>query len=310
MKPPFVLIDASYLAHRALHSMGGLTHDGEGTAILFGFFHQLRSLCQSPRVASNRVAVFFDSKTSLRRAAYPDYKAKRRSRPKDPERAAALKALHRQVDRLREDILPSIGVCAYHAEGLESDDLLAVAAAQETARGRESGVKGGGPRAIIVTADADLWQCISPWVHWYDQGRDLYYDPRSFMAEKGLPARRWKEVKQIAGCRSDNVKGIRGIGDATAVRYLLGTLKASSKAHAKIVSEEGGAVVRRNHDLVVLPHPEAPAAVKLRSPKWHREEFVLMCKKHCFQSMLDEWPKWERFFRGDRMRALLRRLDG
>jgi DNA polymerase-1 len=284
---PWVLVDVSYLAYRALHSLGHLSWEGEPSGVVFGLFQQLKTICQDPRVHSNRVGLFFDSRTSYREEVFPDYKKKRRDKRSEEEKAL-IATLWEQVHRLRKKGFKQVGLPCYLQRGLESDDLLAMAVHQVEQRGE---------RSIVVTADGDLYQAIGESSDWYDPARALYYTRESFEEARGIDPRKWGQVKTIAGCKSDNVPGVPGIGEKTAVKYLLGTLPQHLKSHARILSEQGEAVRRFNRRLVQLPH-ELTRPVSLKDPSWNFPGFLEVCEEYGLRSVLKQKNSWRNFFQG------------
>ena len=217
------MFDASWLAYRARYSMRDLCHEDMPTGVLFGFLEQMLATCQDPKVLSNKVAVFFDSKKSHRKREFPDYKKKRQE--KTPEEWEELKIMHSQLEILRTEILPAIGFPVYRQTGFESDDLIATAAEYISTEGRNK-------RAIIISSDGDLYQCITDSVHFYNPMTGKYFDPTDFLESKGIVPEMWGEVKALAGCTSDSVPGIRGVGEITACKYLLNELNGGKKRDA------------------------------------------------------------------------------
>lgn len=289
MSSPWVLIDVSYLAHRALHSTGHLTHGSDPTGILFGFFNQLKQICQDNRIRSNKVVMFFDSKKSYRKKAYPEYKAKRHKNKTEDE-LVQYSMLKDQVKLLRRRILPDIGFPCYIQSSLESDDLIAYQARLFYSE-----------RAVIVTADQDLFQCIHSTCHWFDPAKDIYLDRTTFEIRKGIDPSQWGEVKAIAGCSSDNVKGILGVGETTAIRHLNGTLPEHYKAYQAIHSKEGQKIIERNRPLVVLPHAKT-RDFEIDLPDYNPDAFFDYCKQYGLSSFLDQRKSWLSFFKGGRMK--------
>jgi 5'-3' exonuclease len=292
---PWLLVDLSYLAYRALHSMHGLTHDDVPTGVLFGFFSQLRTLCEHKLIQSNRVAIFCDSKTSVRKKKYLAYKHKRNERT-DEEREL-LDIMLDQRTLLRKEILPKIGFPVYIQPGLESDDLIASAAHSLSA-------KLDNPLfperyGVMITADNDLYQCITRTVHWFDPQRNLYFDPKSFEEEKGVTPGQWATVKSIAGCRGDNVKGVPGIGEASAIAYVRGVLPEHHARHRAIESKDGLKRIKRTAKLVVLPHAET-TPVELEEPEYNPEAFFSFAKQYGMGSFTADEKGWRAFFREPR----------
>ncbi len=283
---PWVLVDASYLGHRAMHSMGYLSHNDVPTGVLYGFFEQLLTICVDPRIRSNKVAVCFDSKLSFRRDVYKKYK-KKRHKDRDEAKRKMIDAMHQQMDYLR-GVLPKIGFRIMIQKGLESDDMMAQAAKQ---------LEYKADKAIIVTADSDLFQCLTNTIHWYDPARNIYLDAPRLWARKGVHAEQWDALRALSGCRTDGVKGLGGIGDKTAIAFLAGDV--SKKIHAKITSKEGKIIYNRNLGLVSLPHAKTKE-VDLSPVTYDPEVFYKMLRSKGIKSYLDgqKRKKWDMFFAG------------
>ncbi len=292
----WVLLDLSYLAYRAHHSVGFLESADGPTGILFGFFSQLRMICQDPLVNSNKIVVFFDSKKSYRSKVYPEYKRNRRKDKTDEEKEQ-ISLMWDQVKLLRKKILPDMGVQCLSQKGLESDDLIAHASQSllvEACFGDPDNTE----KAVIITSDGDLYQCIHPRCHWYDQGRRKYYDPETFQTAKGIHPGQWGTVKTIAGCSSDNVAGVVGVGEKSAIQFLQGTLPKEYKRYQAIISEQGKEIRERNKELVVLPHPKTKP-FEMRAPVYNVDAFFEYCERYALLSFLNKRGGWKRFFLGN-----------
>lgn len=280
---PLCLFDASWLAHRAKWTMRSISSGG--SEIIFGFLEQVRAICQGPRVRSNRAAFFFDSRHSFRRDLFPAYKAKRRN--KTPEELADGAAMREQLELLRKEILPAIGFPCYRQSGLESDDLIASTCEGLTSKG------------IIITADEDLLQCISELVHWFDPSKDKYFDLATMIHEKRVNPNDWVNVKCMAGCSTDGVAGIPGIGEKTATDFIW-RLVPPSKKLAAINSPEGMKIARRNYDLICLPHP-ATREIVVPEIKLNPDTLFQWGEKLGFNSYREPLRRraWETFFTGE-----------
>jgi DNA polymerase I len=283
----WVLVDFSYIAYRAYHSMHGLSHGDIQTGVLYGFFEELRSVCFDPRIKSNKVALFLDSRQSYRKRLFPAYKQKRHE-DKTPEEMQQVVELHRQMDLLVDEILPTIGLPTYRQTGLESDDLIARVCEEDGEH-------------VIVTADGDLYQCISVENTWFDPARNLWLSrPTDLLKKKGVYPLQWSMIKALSGCHSDGVPGIPGIGEKTAIKYSNHTLPKTSKKFKAIESKEGQEIIKRNFQLVHLPHAKT-GPVLLREPSYNPAAFFTFCKKYGMQSYLDgpRHREWLAFFHGD-----------
>lgn len=290
----WALIDTSYLAHRARCSVKGLEFDGTPTNVIFGFMEEMRHIATHPKVQSNRIALCFDSSESLRREQFPEYKLKRHD-TRTPDEIRDIASMKRQVRRLRVEILPSIGLPIYRQSGLESDDLMAQGAKQLDMAGPAFDIRG-----VMVTADGDLYQSITPRVAWFDPARDLWLGYHELVLKKGLEPHQWAQMKVLSGCYGDNVPGIKGIGEKTATDYILNMLKITSKKYAAIVSPAAEPIKLRNHRLVVLPH-EKTRPIDFRIPEWQPKEFYRWCKRLGMKSYLSGSRRraWDAFFAGD-----------
>lgn len=283
----WALFDSSWLGHRARLTMKGLDHRGQPTEIIFGFFCQLLHTCRDPNVATNRVAVFFDSRQSLREAAYPPYKGERRNRTEEEWRS--IDRMQDQLKRLRKEILPDCGFPCYHQRGLESDDLMAQAVLQLAGR-----------RTVMITADEDLLQCLStPGSVWYDPSRSKMFDAGTMQHEKRVGPNDWARVKATAGCTSDNVAGIKGVGEKTAIDDIWNALPTHLKKYAAIHSPEGEAIIARNLPLVTLPHPATQPLALPEGTTYRPERFAWWFDHLGFASFHGgARADWQSFFSG------------
>lgn len=287
----WILIDVSYLAHRARHALKNMEYEDIPTGVLYGFFEQLFAACSHPKLQSNRVALFFDSRQSYRSRAYEPYKKKRRQ-DRTEEEVEQIKIMYKQVNALYKTILPSIGFPVYKQTGLECDDLMAEAASSIEYNKKE--------KAILVTADGDMYQCIRSNVHFYDPGRDLYLTPETFLEKKQIESHRWALVKALAGCNSDNVEGLPGVGEKTAVKFLKLELPKHHKTYKLIESKEGREIAERNLELVELPHTRT-RPVGLTEPVYNKRAFMRFARRYGILSYLKN-PKrrrWSNFFEGE-----------
>jgi len=274
-----------------------MEHDDLPTGVIFGFFEQLRTTCFDPRICSNRVALFFDSRQSHRRRLWGEYKRKRQEH-KTPEELQQIAIMHQQGTLLREEVLPAIGFPIYRQTGLESDDLIASVCQDLDSLWKED------KQAVIISSDGDLYQCITRRIHWFDPGRDLYLDDRKLWVKKGIEPHRWAEVKMIAGCSSDNVPGVPGVGEKTAISFLNGVLPHRYKSYQAIVGDKGRKIIRRNRYLVLLPH-EKTKPIKLQEPHYHPSVFKRYCNQYGMDSYLEGRMKseWANFFAGQMERG-------
>ena len=267
-----LIIDANALCHKAKHSLGDLTHETMHVGVIFGFLSQI--LRYAKEFETNKFAFVWDSKKSHRLKLFPAYKEARRSKEKTPEEIEIDKAAYEQFDRLYEEILPKLKVKNnFKFDGYEGDDLIAsiIKCYPEE-------------EFIIASGDEDLYQCLSDNVGMI-KGKKLY-TKKDFIKEYNIDPAQWSEVKAIAGCDTDGVPGVRGVGEKTAIKYLNDELTPHLKGYKSIVSPEGKAIRNRNVPLVKLPFKDCPAIELQRQWGWSFNGFLDVCNNLNFQYFL------------------------
>jgi DNA polymerase-1 len=239
----WLLLDCNYLAWRAFHSTGALRNEGGPTGVLYGFLRNLYVL--QSELLSNRFVFCFDYGKSKREGLYPDYKISRKKRYESmsEEELEPIEAMRNQLELLRTTYLDAIGYRnVLFQKGYEADDIIAKICLNLPK----------GDKAVIVSADQDMYQLL-----WREQR--TIWDPfqkkmtthATFSSTWKISPKNWAEVKAIAGCKSDDIKGIRGIGEKKAAAYLQG--ESTKKDYDKIVADFP--TVRSNLELTTLPFP-------------------------------------------------------
>jgi 5'-3' exonuclease len=241
MNKKYLLLDCNYLCHRAKYTTGDLSYGGDATGVIYGFLKSL-GIFQDLFRTSNFVFCF-DSAKSKRKEIYPEYKANRWDKEKTEEEIEFDKSFRKQVKKLRTTYLPMIGFKnVFIQKGYESDDVIA----------SFCGNLQDGEEAIIISSDHDLYQCIAHNVSFYNPQSRKILTLQGFKKQYGIKPTEWALVKAIAGCATDNIKGIKGIGEKTAIKYLKGDLKKGKKL-LDINCSDGVRLALENHFLVCLP---------------------------------------------------------
>ncbi len=211
MPPTVYLLDGHALAYRAYFALtaGGTGGDrwrtsaGEPTAAAYGFASILLRLLEAYR--PDYLAVAFDVGRTFRDDIYPEYKATRAKMPED---------LVPQMARIRQ-LVDAFGFPRLEMEGYEADDVLGSAAKRLAKEGM--GVK-------IVTGDRDLLQLVDDRIIVSLPGRQLSdstdYTPEKVKAKYGVRPDQIVDFKALVGDKSDNIPGVRGIGEKTAAKLL------------------------------------------------------------------------------------------
>ncbi len=205
-QPRLYLIDGHALAYRtyfALTGAGGgsrfMTKAGEPTAGVYGFISVLLRLLTEEK--PEYLAVCFDTGRTFRDDLYPEYKATREKMPED---------LAIQLDRIRQ-LVQAFGIPIFELDGYEADDVLGAMAKQASKKGIHS---------IILTGDRDLLQLSDENITIRLSGRKLSeaidYDPKEVEKKMGVKPSQIVDLKALMGDSSDNIPGVRGVGEKTA----------------------------------------------------------------------------------------------
>ena len=205
-----VLVDGHAVFHRAYHALPPLTTSkGELVNAVFGFTSMLlRAIAD---IKPDYIAVAFDTaQPTFRHQEYTAYKA---------QRIAAPDELHEQLPRVKQ-VVEALNIPIFELAGYEADDIIATLVAQ----GTESRKQTADLEIIIVTGDRDTLQLVQPGVKIYTPGKSfsdvVYYDEKAVKEKYGLEPDRLVELKALAGDPSDNIPGVRGIGEVGATKLI------------------------------------------------------------------------------------------
>ncbi|NLG85050.1 MAG: DNA polymerase I, partial [Firmicutes bacterium] len=200
-----ILIDGYSLANRAFYALPMFTTSkGVPTNAVYGFTTMLFRLLEEED--PDYVAVAFDAGApTFRHEEYAEYKAGRRETPGE---------LREQFPLLR-DLLAAFRIPVFAQPGFEADDLLGTMARKAEAAGH---------RVLIVTGDRDAFQLVSPAVTVLYTRRGISeverVDPAYLEARYGLTPSQIPDLKGLMGDPTDNIPGVPGIGEKTALRLL------------------------------------------------------------------------------------------
>ena len=222
-----ILIDGHALAFRsffALERTGMKTSDKEPTWAVFGFFKAIFDLLKNPKISPDCIAVAFDvSHQTFRTECYEDYKANREQMPDTMKSQMAL-----IMEGLRAFNIP-----IYTKEGFEADDVIGTIVEK---------AKKLGHKTIILTGDQDAFQLIDQdgmvSVLIPSKGELINYDWSAVYNKLGIYPNQVVDYKALRGDTSDNIPGIKGIGEKTAAK-LLERFKTLDNVLAHIDDVEG-----------------------------------------------------------------------
>ncbi|MBN2553579.1 MAG: DNA polymerase I [Spirochaetales bacterium] len=207
MNSPLYLVDGYSLIYRAYFAFirRPLTDSrGKNTSAVFGFFSSLFQLLKLK--SPSFLAVVMDSRVpTFRHERYPEYKANREKAPQD---------LHDQVPVI-EGILEALGICCLRHDGFEADDLIATLAARARRDKRE---------CYILSGDKDLLQLVGggTYVIHPPKGAEDFpvFDRDGVYAARNVYPEQIVDYLALTGDQSDNVPGVAGVGEKTAVKLL------------------------------------------------------------------------------------------
>jgi DNA polymerase I len=201
------IIDGKSVFYRGYYAMRDLaTKDGTPTGGVYGF--AVMALEVIKRLKPDYVCVAWDKpKTNIRKRVemYPEYKAGRKPPPPD---------FYEQIPVLHE-LLDALGWPLYELDDYEADDIMGAFAVQATDQGIET---------QLITSDLDVLQLVNPMVHVYAMKKGLsnieLFKPESFEAKYGIKPEQFLDLKALKGDSSDNIPGVPGIGEKTALELL------------------------------------------------------------------------------------------
>ena len=204
--PVLLLVDGHSQAYRAYFGMKAplATRAGEPTGAVFGFVRKFLSLLREYK--PDYVAVAFDTGTTWRHEEFEEYKATRDSMPDE---------LRGQMDRIQQ-FLDALRVPVVTYPDYEADDVLGTLARQAADRGDD---------VLILTGDRDMFQLVSDRVQiLYTRGgpnpETVVFGNADLHERYGLSPSQFVDLKALVGDSSDNIPGVPGVGEKTAVKFL------------------------------------------------------------------------------------------
>lgn len=286
--PKLMLIDGNSLVNRAYYGVRPLSApDGTPTNAIFGFLSILQRLLDDE--APDALCVMFDRREPTFRHKHSEaYKATRKPMPDD---------LAAQMPVLK-DVLDALGIARRELPGWEADDLLGTVSRIAAAQGWES---------VVVTGDKDALQLVGEGVRVLNvktragQTETINYTPERFREEYGFDAPRMVDLKALMGDTSDNIPGVPGVGEKTALdllrRYgsLAGVYEhigdADIRASLRTKLENGRASAEDSYYLATIDRnaPLEIALAELRRTAGYTGAAYALFRRLGFQKFIDKW---------------------
>ncbi len=287
-----MIVDGHALIHRAFYAFPSSlrTTDGEVVNAVFGFTSILLKAIKE--IKPDYIAVAFDrEEKTFRHKAFKAYKA---------QRVKAAPELYEQIPRVK-DVVKILNIPMYDKVGYEGDDILATLSEQHE--------KSKNNQTIIVTGDLDTLQLVDEQTKIFTpkKGNQTFiYDEAAVKDRYELTPDQMIDFKALAGDSSDNIPGVKGIGEKTAINLLKefktldGVLAAAKKndpkiksaAQKKLVDQEKEA--RQSKELVTIIRdvPGIKLDLKKCSIKdYDRPKAIALFQELQFQSMLNKLPE-------------------
>jgi DNA polymerase-1 len=204
--PTLLLIDGHSQAYRAFFAIKNpmSTREGEPTGAVYGFARKLLSTLRDYKPQG--VAVAFDTGDTFRHSEFPEYKATRDAMPDD---------MRTQMTRI-EQLLRAFDIPIVTYPNFEADDILGTLSRQAAAEGTD---------VLVMTGDRDMFQLVDERVKiLYTSGgpnpETKIYGLPEVQERYGLTPQQFIDLKALTGDTSDNIPGVPGVGDKTAIKFL------------------------------------------------------------------------------------------
>lgn len=200
---PLVLVDGSSYLYRAFHAFPPLTNSqGEPTGAMYGVLNMLKSLIA--QVQPSHIAVVFDAKgKTFRDEMFEQYKSHRPPMPDD---------LRAQIQPLH-NIIRALGIPLLSVEGVEADDVIGTLAVQASKQGK---------KVLISTGDKDMAQLVDDNIMLINTMNNTLLDRDGVVEKYGIPPELIIDYLALMGDSADNIPGVAGVGEKTALGLLQG----------------------------------------------------------------------------------------
>ena len=284
MSQKLVLIDGHALAYRAFHALPEdmKTAQGELTNAIYGFTSMLLNVLRDEQ--PTHIAVTFDKGRTFRHDMYADYKAHRAKMPDE---------MRSQMARVRQ-VVETLGIPVFEREGYEADDLLGTLARQAGEQGVDT---------LIVTGDMDLLQLVDEHTRVLTSrwrfSDTVVYDLEGVKRRYGLPPAQLIDLKAIMGDKSDNIPGVRGVGEKTGIKLLkqYGSLEAiyehldevQTRFRNKLEAERDLAFLSRRLATIVCDAPVQLDLDSCRVCSFDREPVLALFRELEFRSLVERF---------------------
>lgn len=202
-KAPLILVDGSSYLYRAFHALPPLvTSLGEPTGAVKGVISMMRRMMKD--YPNSPIVVIFDAKgKTFRDDLYSEYKSHRPPMPDD---------LRLQIEPIHQ-IIKAMGLPMLIIDGVEADDVIGTLALSASVQQQD---------VVISTGDKDMAQLVGPYVSLINTMTNTYMDRQGVIEKYGIPPELIIDYLALVGDKSDNIPGVPGVGEKTALGILQG----------------------------------------------------------------------------------------
>lgn len=291
----YIIVDGMNLAHAAYHAYSRLSNKGKSVAVLFGFPNMLKSLMLKNNFRPDKTIIAWDGlRSKIRMGIWQNYKSHRDD--KDP----SIKIdIERQVKLLRK-LLYYMGICQAHDLDLEGDDMVYFLTKKYQMLGK----------VYIVSGDKDMLQLVNRDVTVYNPRTDELFTPEHVTIKTGVKVTQFLDYMYLVGDTSDDIPGVRGIGEVRASKFLnfYGSIKnylkdKDAEFTGMMDKEKVAKIAKRNRKLMDLkyycekyfPDYKIKYYKDREFPRLRLNKFIRMCREFKMgsltQPMFTSWVK-------------------
>ena len=290
----FIIIDSNALIHRAYHALPPLkTKNGESINAVYGFL--LVFLKAIKEFHPEYIAAAFDLKApTFRHNHFKEYKAKR---PKMPDE------FYQQIPIIK-DFLKAFNVPIFEKEGFEADDIIGTISDLLSKNEKDLEI-------IILTGDSDMFQLINKNTKVYAPRKGLkdtlLYDEEKIREKYNLTPDQLIDFKALKGDASDNISGVKGIGEKTAIELIrkfknlenLYKEIENETEESKEIKERIKEILIKNKEaaffskMLVEIRKDAPIDFKLENCQWkgyNKKNAEELLKNYEFFTLINKLP--------------------
>ncbi|MFC4409814.1 DNA polymerase I [Chungangia koreensis] len=283
-KKKVILLDGNSLAYRAFFALPLLTNEhGIHTNAVYGFTMMLQKILTEEKPTHMLVA-FDAGKTTFRHSTYGEYKGGRQKTP--PELSEQFPYLRKMLDAYK--------IKQYELEMFEADDIIGTLSTQSVDPDTE---------VIVISGDKDLTQLAAERTKVYITRKGMtdieVYTPDHVQEKYGLTPAQIIDMKGLMGDASDNIPGVPGVGEKTAIKLLnqFGTVEGVYEALEKVSGKKLKENLETNHEQALMSkelatiNTEAPIEISLQDISYagpDEERLIEVWRELSFKTLLEK----------------------